>query len=74
MYVQIVKIENEFFITTEHPMTREHYISFVALLTGDTLILKKLYPEWDLQIRLPILPYGKLYYFCTQDGLFWHNV
>lgn len=72
--LKIEKIENEFFITTEHPMTREHFISFVALLAGDTLILKKLYPEWDLQIRLPILPYGKLFYFCSQDGLFLQNV
>ena len=25
-------------------------ISFVALLTGDSMILRKLYPEWDLQV------------------------
>ena len=72
--LKIEKIENEFFITTEHPMKREHFISFVALLTGDTLVLKKLYPEWDLQVRLPILPYGKLFYFCTEDGLFCQDV
>lgn len=38
-------IENEFFISSEHEMTREHYISFIAFLTGDTLILRKQYPE-----------------------------
>ena len=68
------KIENELFITTKHPMEREHYISFVALLSCDSLVLKKLYPEWDLQTRLPILPYGKLFYYCTQDGLFFQDV
>ena len=72
--LKIEKIENELFITTEHPMTREHYISFVALLSCDSLVLKKLYPEWDLQIRLPILPYGKLFYFCTEHGFFCQNV
>lgn len=70
----VEKIENEFFITTQHPMEREHYISFVALLSCDSLVLKKLYPEWDLQTRLPILPYGKLFYYCTQDGLFFQDV
>lgn len=34
-------IENDYFITSSHPMTKEHYISFVALVTGDTLILKR---------------------------------
>ena len=48
--------DGEWYITTAHCMHREHYISFVALLSGDTLILKKRYPEWTLETRLPYLP------------------
>ena len=51
-------------------MQREHYISFVALLSGDTLILKKRYPEWTLETRLPYLPQSTLLWYCTQHGLF----
>ena len=38
-------IENDYFITSEHEMTREHHISFIALLTGDTIMLRRQYPE-----------------------------
>ena len=62
-------IENEYFITADHPMTREHYITFVALLTGDTLVLRKQYPEWDLQTRIPTLAHGRLLWYFSQHGL-----
>ena len=55
-------------------MLKEHYISFVALLTGDTLTLKKQYPEWDLQVRIPGRTHGKLLWYCTEHGLFYQLV
>ena len=72
--LNIELIENEYFITTSHPMTREHYISFVAVLTGDSLFIKKTYPEWDLQTRIPFFPRGRLIWYCTQHGLFYQNI
>lgn len=67
-------VENDYFITTPHEMTKTHYISFAALLTGDTLILRKLYPEWDMQTRLPRIGHGMLLWYCTQHGLFFQLV
>jgi len=67
-------IENEFFVTSGHEMTKEHHISFLALLTGDTLVLKKQYPEWGLDTRLPMLRYGTLYWYCTEHGLFYRHL
>ena len=69
--LKVEVIENEYFITADHPMTREHYITFVALLTGDTLVLRKQYPEWDLQTRIPTFAHGRLLWYCTQHGLFY---
>ncbi|MBQ3103235.1 MAG: helix-turn-helix domain-containing protein [Oscillospiraceae bacterium] len=69
--LKIEVIENEFFVTSQHEMTKAHYISFLALLTGDTLVLKKQYPEWGLDTRLPMLRYGTLYWYCTEHGLFY---
>lgn len=63
-------VDGEYFVTSNHPMTRDHYISFVALLTGDSLLVRKQYPEWDLQVRLPMLPYARLIGYCTRHGLF----
>ena len=67
-------IENEYYLTAAHPQTREHSLAFAALLTGDTLILRRLYPEWDVQTRIPRLGHGQLYFYCTQDGLFVQNL
>lgn len=67
-------IENEYYLTAAHPQTREHSLAFAALLTGDTVILRRLYPEWDVQTRIPRLGHGQLYFYCTQDGLFVQNL
>ena len=66
--------ENDFFVSSQHEMTREHYISFVALLTSDTIMLKKQYPEWNLQVRIPIFAHGRLIWYCNQHGLFYQEV
>ena len=52
-------IENDYFITTDHQMTSDHYIGFVALLTGDSIMIRKRYPEWELQVRIPAFAHGK---------------
>lgn len=67
-------IENDYFITSNHPMTKEHYISFLALMTSDTMLLKKQYPQWDLQVRIPIFTHGRLYWYCNQHGLFYQEI
>lgn len=67
-------MENDFFITSNHSMTCEHYISFVALLSGDSVMIRKQYPEWDLQVRIPIFAHGKLVWYCTKHGLFYQEV
>ena len=72
--LQIEPIENDFFVSSNHEMTKEHYISFVALLTGDTLMVKKLYPEWNMQARLPQFGHGKLLWYCTKHGLFYQLI
>ena len=71
--LQVDLIENEFFISSTHEMTKQHYISFVALVTGDTLMVKKLYPEWNLQARIPQFGHGKLVWYCT-NGLFYQLI
>lgn len=40
-------IEHEFFVHIDHPMTKEHYISFIAYVTADRYTLVKLYPEQE---------------------------
>ncbi len=69
--LSVEKVDDSWwFISSPHPMTKEHFVSFVALLTGDTLFLRRLYPEWDLQTRIPCFGHGILLWYCTRHGLF----
>lgn len=69
--LQVELVEDERFLTTSHPMTKDHHIAFVAFATGDRIVLQKLYPEWDLQVRLPGRGRGTLLWYCTRHGLFY---
>lgn len=67
-------IEDDWYITMDHPMTKTHYISFVAFATGNHIHLIKQYPEWDLNVRIPKKGYGMLIWYCTEHGLFYQLV
>lgn len=68
--VTIQPVEDEFFLSLDHPMTKEHYISFIAYLTSDRLRLVKLYPEGNAETRLSLRGFGTLYWYCNHHGLF----
>lgn len=67
---EIERPENDIFIHFNHSMTKEHYISFVALITYDGIQIKKLYPEQSPEVRFPFAGKGKIVFFCNRDGLF----
>ena len=68
--ITIESVEDEHFITIQHPMTKEHFISFVAFVTSDRIQMVKLYPEGNAETRLQLRGMGYLYYYCNQHGLF----
>ena len=61
--------DGEWYVTSNHEMSREHFLSFIAFLSNDTLILKKLYPEWSPEARFPFFAHGTLFWYCTRHGL-----
>ncbi len=71
--LSVEPIEHQWFVHSDHPMEKTHYISFVALLTGEKAEIIKQYPEWDLQVRLP-KQRGMLVWYCTKDGLFYQYI
>ena len=68
--VTVENVEDEHFITVHHPMTKEHFISFVAYVTCDRVQFVKLYPEGEAQTRLQMRGLGTLYYYCNRHGLY----
>ncbi len=72
--LNIEEIGDELFVTGSHPMTKEHYISFVAYVTDSTVMICKQYPEWDLQCSLPLFRFGRIIWYCASCGLLYHDV
>jgi len=68
--VTVENMEDEHFITIPHPMTKQHFISFVAFVTSDRLQTVKFYPEGNAETRLQLRGRGYLYYYCNRHGLF----
>lgn len=68
------KIEDEYYITIDHPMTKEHYISFIAYCTGDRFEYVKLYPEGNAQARFFARGNGSVFWYCNHHGLFTQRV
>lgn len=65
----IEPVEDEQFITVHHPMTKEHYISFLVHVTSDRFQMVKLYPEGNAETRLQLRGRGFLYLYCNRHGL-----
>ena len=63
-------VEDEVFLSLDHPMTKEHFISFLAYVTTDRVQLVKFYPEGNAETRLQLRGRGYLYYYCNHHGLF----
>ena len=72
--ILVEAVEDEQFVTVEHSMTKQHYISFVAFVTTDRLQLVKLYPEGNAQTRLQLRGSGFLYFYCNRHGLYRQRV
>lgn len=68
--INVELIEDEYFVTVNHDMTKSHYISFIAAVSTDKIQIVKLYPEGDAQTRLMRPGVQKIYYYCNRDGLF----
>ena len=66
---KLEKMDDEFCITFDHPMSKEHSLRFVAWLGYDRLLMIRLYPEQDALIRMPQARMGTLLINCTQHGL-----
>ena len=67
--VTIQEVEDEHFVAVHHPMTKDHFISFLAYVTLDRVQFVKFYPEGDPETRLQLRGRGTLYYYCNKHGL-----
>ena len=68
--VSVEAVEDEWFVTVDHPMEKAHYISFVAGVSGSGVQVEKLYPEGAASVRLKRRGVRRIYVYCNRDGLY----
>ena len=68
--MKVEKVENEIFISIDHKMTKDDYISFAAAVSSDRIQLVKFYPESNAEARFNPNGVRYIYYFSNREGLF----
>ena len=68
--LHIEKVEDEYYVTIPHEMSKNHYISFIMAVKDDGSEIKKLYPEGSAEARFKIARTKYLLYYCNKHGLF----
>ncbi len=64
------KVEDEYYVTIPHEMSKKHYISFIAAVRDNGCGFIKLYPEGAAEARFKAGRTRWVYYCCNQHGLF----
>jgi transcriptional regulator with XRE-family HTH domain len=70
----VERVEDEYYVTLDHPMTRDHHISFLAALGDDQIQLQKLYPEQPAEARFKIRGVRRILAYCKHHGLYERKV
>ena len=68
--IELLSGEDEYYITMDHPMTKDHYISFIAGVRDQSMELVKLYPQGPCEARFKIRRLKQIYAYCNRHGLF----
>ena len=68
--LSVERVEDEYYVTIDHEMSKTHYISFIAAVRDDGYEIKKLYPEWNAEARFKTGRTQRLFYYCNRHGLF----
>lgn len=69
-HLDVEIIEDEYFVTIKHEMSKKHYISFIVAVRDDGYELRKLYPEENAEARFKINRTKYFLYYCNVHGLF----
>ena len=72
--MKVESVEDEYYVHLEHPMSKEHYISFIAAVSDQGVQFTKLYPEQTAEARFKRARVRYIYAYCNHHGLFLKKV
>ena len=68
--IRVEPVEDEYYVTLDHPMSKTHYISFLAAVSDQAVQFVKLYPEGEAGTRFKVNRVERIYAYCNRHGLF----
>lgn len=68
--ITVEPVEDEYYVTVDHPMEKGHFLSFLAGVSDEGVQLVKLYPEGSGAARLKLRRMKWIYAYCNRHGLF----
>lgn len=68
--IDIQVIDGDYCVQIDHPMTKTHYVSFIAYATTGSMQMEKLYPEQDARAHFRVQGTGRIFAYCNLHGLF----
>jgi len=68
--VRIERVEDEYYLSSGHEMSKKHFISFITAVRDDGFETVKLYPEGNAEARFRIRGTRFFYFYCNRHGLF----
>lgn len=68
--LNLERVEDEYYATLNHEMTKQHSISFLAVVRDNGYDFIKFYPEGNAEARIRIGRLNQLYWYCNRHGLF----
>lgn len=63
-------LDGEIYVSMEHAMNKEYYISYFAYVTTNYVQMVKLYSEQNAEARFSRRGRGYIYAYCTRHGLY----
>jgi len=68
--INVSIVEDEYYVTVDHPMTRDHFITCFAALSDRGVQFVKLYPEEFAEARFKMSRVKWIYAYCNKHGMF----
>lgn len=69
-HIHIEKVEDEYYVSVDHEMSKTYFISFIMAVKDDGFEFTKLYPEGNAEARFAISKTKAILCYCNKHGLF----
>lgn len=68
--ISVEAVEDEYYVTVDHPMEKDHYITGLAAMSNQGYQFVKLYPEGNAECRFKRNQVKWIYAYCNRHGMF----